>query len=161
LVSLQLIPSFSEALQFFWYEVNNYLFYFAIDNYNSTFLKYAFKNHYFRRELLEKKKVIEHILDSLEEGVRTELYFRMLAFANFTKWHHLYIKRLIGVIKQTIMQDYEVNRILLAINPILFICLCCEYLTMIGKSIHIFRHECQLIKIRLLGFGRKIIENMD
>ena len=59
------------------------------------------------------------------------------------------------------MHDYAHNRILLSSNPILFICLACEYLTTIQNSISIFRHTCNIIVTRMQGLGQKIVENMD
>ncbi len=110
-----------------------------------------------RGEMLEHTKAIKQVLKALREGNKIELYLNMLSFVNFSKWHQRFLKELIRILKETITEDYQVNRILLSINPIFFICLSSELLDKVGSNIHIFRHECALIRQRLLVLGKKII----
>ena len=53
------------------------------------------------------------------------------------------------------------NPILLSYNPILAICLCCEFLFKIGKNVKIFELECAKTAMALMELGHKIIENFD
>lgn len=46
-------------------------------------------------------------------------------------------------------------------NPILVICLCCEFLTKIGNTISFFTHTCASLSGDLQSLGEKLIENMD
>lgn len=50
---------------------------------------------------------------------------------------------------------------LLTYNPILAICLSCEYLNKIGNALNVFKHENNVIKGNLLNLGIKIIENFE
>jgi hypothetical protein len=62
--------------------------------------------------------------------------------------------------KDVAFNDYAHNNIILSYNPILYICLASEYLTSIAAHIMIFEHNCSIIKDKILGLGKKIIENM-
>jgi hypothetical protein len=53
------------------------------------------------------------------------------------------------------------NRILLAYNPILTICLSCLVLASIGKAIAAFLSEANNLKNDLIALGSKIVENME
>jgi len=68
--------------------------------------------------------------------------------------------QLVAVIREAAKNDYSCNRILLSYNPILLIALCSEYLDRIASYIHVFKHDCTVIKNRLLGLGAKIVEHM-
>lgn len=65
------------------------------------------------------------------------------------------------MIKDIIKSKHENNRILLCYNPILAICLSCEYLMKIGKALNVFKHENNVLKEKLLDLGIKIIENFE
>jgi hypothetical protein len=45
-------------------------------------------------------------------------------------------------------------------NPILVICLCCEFLAKIGNAISLFKHEGHNLSIELQNFGEKLIQYM-
>jgi hypothetical protein len=46
-------------------------------------------------------------------------------------------------------------------NPILAICLCCEFLMKIGNTISLFKHLGLKLKEELLTLGEKLIEGIE
>ena len=84
----------------------------------------------------------------------------MLNFSNFSLWHHRHLVTLISFFKEVSIRDFAHNRILLSYNPILYICLSCEYLQRIAQRIKIFEHNCTKIVHKILSLGKKIIETM-
>ncbi|CDW71841.1 UNKNOWN [Stylonychia lemnae] len=94
-------------------------------------------------------------------GTKTELVLNTLIFADFSRWSQVKLRVFIDFITEIVKRGHEQNRILLCYNPIQVITLSCEFLTKIGKSISIFRQEGKVLSAKLLGLGRRIIDNMD
>ena len=59
---------------------------FALENYNETFLKYAFRNSIFGSNFLNMEDIIEKILHIFNNGAKSELIMNILIFADFTRW---------------------------------------------------------------------------
>ena len=136
------------------------LFKLCIENNNEIFLAYALLNNLFPNRFVDRDEVIKELLHDIQQGEKTDLHLNLLNFANFSLWHHRHLVTLISFFKDIANRDYAHNRILLSYNPILFICLSCEYLQSIAERIKIFEHNCKIIKSKILSLGKKIIENM-
>ena len=57
--------------------------------------------------------------------------------------------------------DKELNLMYKSYNPIMSVCLCCEFLEKIGDSISIFKHDCSNASGDIQNLGEQIIENMS
>mmetsp|Transcript_43453 Transcript_43453/g.41916 ORF Transcript_43453/g.41916 Transcript_43453/m.41916 type:complete len:227 (-) Transcript_43453:2526-3206(-) len=106
---------------------------FAITNYNEVFLKYSFRNQIFGSNLLNQEDILDMILGIFEGGAKTELILNLLIFSDLSRWEQARIRWFVNMIKDIIKSAHEKNRILLCYNPILAICLSCEYLNKIGN----------------------------
>mmetsp|Transcript_45393 Transcript_45393/g.33177 ORF Transcript_45393/g.33177 Transcript_45393/m.33177 type:complete len:248 (+) Transcript_45393:1299-2042(+) len=101
------------------------------------------------------------ILGIFAGGAKTELILNLLIFSDLSRWEQSRIRVFVNMIKDIVKQAHESNRILLCYNPILAICLSCEYLNKIGNQISIFKHENKETKEKLLQLGIKILENFE
>lgn len=111
---------------------------FALKNYNEIFIKFSFRNNIFPNSLLLKEEVLDTIMGIFEHGSKTELILNTLIFSDLTRWDLGRLRKFIAMINDIIKSAHEKNRILLCYNPILVICLCCEYLTKIGNALNAF-----------------------
>jgi hypothetical protein len=110
--------------------------------------------------ILYDKGILEAILEILEEGSKTLLVFNFLIFTDFSRWEQLLVKRLLDFMS-AIVQTGELNLMYKCYNPILIICLCCEFLTKIGNAISFFKQEANNMSVELQRLGEKLIENMQ
>lgn len=104
------------------------LFKLCIHNNNEIFLAYALHNNLFPNRFVDRDEIIKKMLSDLGNGEKSDFYLNMINFANFSLWHHRHLVTLISFFKEIATNDYAHNRILLSYNPILYICLSCEYL---------------------------------
>jgi len=85
------------------------------------------------------------ILEIFENGAKTELILNLLIFSDLTRWEQTRIRHFVNMIKDIVKSSHEKNRILLCYNPILALCLSCEYLNKIGNCkkvwYNVFRAE--------------------
>lgn len=65
------------------------------------------------------------------------------------------------MLKEIVTEEHERNRILLCYNPILAIALGCEFLDKIAQNKNIFKHECNIVKGKLMNLGEFIIDNTE
>jgi hypothetical protein len=86
--------------------------------------------------------------------------FNFLIFTDFSRWEQLLVKRLLDFMS-AIVQTGELNLMYKCYNPILIICLCCEFLTKIGNAISFFKQEANNMSVELQRLGEKLIENMQ
>lgn len=82
-------------------------------------------------------------------------------FTDFSQWKKKNIKTLIGYLVEIAISGHEQNRIMYCYNTILTICLSCEFLTKIGKTVSVFKHEASIAINKLLQLGCKLISNME
>ncbi len=91
-----------------------------------------------------------------------ELLLNVLLFCDFSRWEQSQLRIFIDLLKRIIdTSSISQNPILLSYNPILSICLCCEFLIKIGKNVKIFDLECKKNAGKLMELGHKIIESFD
>lgn len=85
-----------------------------------------------------------------------------LIFANFTCWNSGDLSSLIDEISEvTTNVPVEQNRILMAYNPIQLICLSCQHLASIAKSVSLYSHQCHTLIDELQDLGSKLIDNFE
>ena len=65
------------------------------------------------------------------------------------------------IINSLVKRSTSINCIVITYNPILVICLACEFLVKISTKFNIYDRECAKIKEQLLILGGKIIENIE
>ena len=111
-------------------------------------------------------------------GSKSELILNVLIYTDFIRWEQRNLRYLlsrsilciwvtnsdrifIDMMKEITSQGHEQNRILLCYNPIMAICLCCEFLKKIGSNVNIFRHGNVIISNGLMSLGNKIVDNYD
>jgi hypothetical protein len=149
-VSLYYIDSADEALLLF-----------AMQNFNEIFLKYALRNSIIGSNIMVSQDVIEAILKIFKRGTRSELLLNVMLFSDFTRWKQAELKNLLDMLKEIVSEEHERNRILLCYNPVLTIALACEFLDKIATNKNILRHECKLVKEKLMTLGSFIIDNIE
>ena len=110
--------------------------------------------------MLYRDEMVEKILEILKQGTKTEIVLNMFIYADFSRWKQDYIKEFIEFIKQFV-ESKEPNLMYKCYNPILTICLSCEFLTKIGNAIAFFKNEVNNLISQLLTLGEKLIENMN
>jgi len=93
--------------------------------------------------MLAHPRVINEIDLILKSDEKTELIFNVLIFCDFGRWNQPDIRSFIMHIKEIIKSGHEENRILVSYNPIMVICLSCEFLFKIGDKVNIFKQECE------------------
>jgi hypothetical protein len=59
------------------------------------------------------------------------------------------------------VESGEQNMVYTCYNPILTICLCCEFLMKIGEAIGYFKHEGEILSLRLQDLGNKLIDGIE
>lgn len=133
---------------------------FALRNQNEAFLKFAFKESIFGPQSFEDESLRTELLDMLSHKAKTELVLNVLIFADFSRWPQRDLRDFIDYVSEITSMGHEQNRILLTYNPILTICLACNHLTAIGRSISVFAHEGAGLCEEMLDLGSKLIENM-
>jgi len=84
--------------------------------------------------------MIEVILKILHQGTKTELILNVLIFADFGRWKQEKLTKFIDFISEITDSSKEQNLIYKCYNPIMTICLCCEFLMKIGNSISLLKH---------------------
>lgn len=85
-----------------------------------------------------------------------------LIFAEFTNWKQQNQEAIIDIIDEMIGDSpVEQNRILIAYNPIQTICLSCQLLNSIAKSVSLYAHRCHTTINDLQDLGSKIIDNFS
>lgn len=97
----------------------------------------------------------------MHRGASIELLLNVLLFADFAKWPQQLIKKFIDFIEQIPDIEEEPNICYKVANPILTICLCCEFLMKIGNTISLFRHLGVKLKEELLSLGEKLVEGIE
>jgi hypothetical protein len=68
------------------------------------------------------------------------MILNVLIYNDFGKWRQNEIKEFITFV-QSMTDTKEQNLVYKCYNPILVICLCCEFLMKIGNAISLFKHE--------------------
>ena len=104
--------------------------------------------------------MIEEIMRHLQMASKTEMMLNILIFNDFGKWKQEEIKTFIEFINE-MTDTKEQNLVYKCYNPILVICLCCEFLMKIGNAISNFKHEGAMLSQDLQSLGEKLIEGMD
>jgi hypothetical protein len=66
----------------------------------------------------------------------------VLIFCDFGQWKQNQITEFIEFLAEMVDPDIEQNMMFKSYNPIMSICLCCEFLDKIGDAISSFKHEC-------------------
>jgi len=89
------------------------------------------------------------------------MVLNVLLYADFSIWPQTQLKQVIDYLGEISQMSAAQNRILLAYNPILTICLSCLVLSSIGKAIAAFLSEADNLKNDLISLGSKIVENME
>jgi hypothetical protein len=134
---------------------------FAINNENEVFLKYAFRLEVFPAKILSSSLIITFLMDVLQDGTKTELMLNVLIFCDFGSWSHNQIQDFIDFLGEMVDPDKEQNMMYKSYNPILSICLCCEFLEKIGEAISNFAHDCSGLSGDIQGLGECLIDNME
>lgn len=119
-------------------------FNFAMTHGNNNFLQKALVVAAFDKLTFREEKVIEKILEVLEEGYRTNFMMNVLTLIDVSVWKNKQLDRLIGILNDYV-EETEKNRLLLSPNPLMSIALACELLGTIGKSRRKFENECNRI----------------
>lgn len=127
-------------------DANKKLLEFALNNSNLQFLKQAFRNTIIQASYLNDKEMIHIILGILKQGTKIELVLNVLIFADFSRWEQDDIKMLIEFMSE-IVDSGEQSLMYKCYNPILTICLCCEFLMKIGNAISFFKHEAHNLSV--------------
>jgi hypothetical protein len=60
-----------------------------------------------------------------------------------------------------VYENHEKNPITIAYNPILIICLACEQIKFIENNFISLKHECKIVRSRMLILGDKILDNYN
>ena len=58
-------------------------------------------------------------------------------------------------------ENHERNPITISYNPILLIALACEQLNFLEANFLSMRHECKIVRTRMLILGDKILDTLD
>mmetsp|Transcript_37727 Transcript_37727/g.57768 ORF Transcript_37727/g.57768 Transcript_37727/m.57768 type:complete len:137 (+) Transcript_37727:1216-1626(+) len=111
--------------------------------------------------MLYDDEIIEVILKILNQGNKTELILNVLIFADFGRWKQEKLRRFIDFIGEITDSSKEQNLMYKCYNPIMTICLCCEFLMKIGNAISLFKHEGNNLGADLQDLGEKLIDNME
>ena len=82
--------------------------------------------------MLNLKVIINTILELFDIGSKSELILNVLLFADFSRWKQKQLKMLMEMIEEILSSGHEQNRILLCYNPVLAICLSCEFVNKIA-----------------------------
>ncbi len=82
--------------------------------------------------MLNLKIIIKHILEILAVGSKSELILNVLLFADFSRWKQKSLRVFLDMLKEIIGSGHEQNRILLCYNPVLAICLACEFVNKVA-----------------------------
>jgi len=139
---------------------------FALSNSNEVFLKNAFRNVILDVSLIDPStkighKIITEIIAIMHISTKTELILNVLIFTDFTRWSSTQLKEVLEWIGSITGEDSISNLMYKCYNPILVICLCCDFLTKIGDVKSEFKQQAISVKLDLLDFGEKIIDAMD
>lgn len=150
-----------EAGKFYIDNLDVELLIFALDNSNEHFLKFAFRNQLFPAQLLYTPRMINILLGILEQGDRTLLVLNVLIYADFGRWPQKDVRKFVDWVDDIQNSQKEQNQIYKCYNPIMTLCLCCEFLMKIGEAISLFKHEGLTMCSKLQILGEKLIENMQ
>ena len=124
-------------------------------------MKYCLRNSIIGINLMTQPSVLEHILNLFAKGARSELILNVLLYSDFSRWETTKLKSLLDMLSEIVVEEHEQNRILLSYNPIMLIALGCEFLDKVSIYKNIFKHQCNIVKNKLLLLGENIIENIE
>jgi hypothetical protein len=90
--------------------------------------RYSLRNSIFGANLINTSDILDILMETFDEGTKTELVLNVLTFSDLSRWEQKRIRKFVDIIKEIVKASHDKNRILLCYNPILTICLSCEYL---------------------------------
>ena len=140
---------------------NDGLLKFAIDNENEVFLKYAFRYEVFDGAILCTANNITYLMEVLRDGTKTELMLNVLIFCDFGAWKPCSIEDFLDFLGEIVDPDKEQNLMYKSYNPILSICLICEFLGGIGDAISVYAHQCDGLSGDIQALGEQLIDQLD
>ena len=79
-------------------------------------------------------------MEVLRDGTKTELMLNVLIFCDFGAWKPCSIEDFLDFLGEIVDPDKEQNLMYKSYNPILSICLICEFLGGIGDAISVYAH---------------------
>ena len=111
---------------------------FAMNNSNEQFLKAGLRNTVIDHNLLNPRgsndKIIKEILNILRQGNKTEMLLNVLIFADFGSWRQEHLEELLDWVEEITSAAGFKNIMFKCYNPVLVVCLCCNYLSEISDA---------------------------
>ena len=106
---------------------------FALKNTNEEFLKFTLRNMVFNSTHLSDELFISEVLRRLKVGSHIDLLLNIVGFMDFSHWRQAQLKQFVELVEALLTTPYYTNILVTTQNPVLVICLACEYLTKIGN----------------------------
>lgn len=123
--------------------------------------RYCLRNGIFSTQVLSLPSLIDEVLKIFMTGTKTELILNVLMYMNLMKWTRVQIQRLVSHFSSMVSESHERNPITISYNPILVVTLSCELIKFIENHFLSLKHECRIVKGRMLKMGDKILDNFD
>ena len=81
--------------------------------------------------------MIEHILKILKSGAKSELMMNLLIYADIAAWDYEHIGILVEELRSITKSGIYDNKIMLCYNPLMTICLGCEFMLKVADCKYI------------------------